>query len=334
MSSSYSSSALRERLHSRLDCGQPSTGGLFLGLLRFAPSLDSEETLRRFLELFQEHDQLSRRIVVAALNPCYNPAQRSVSSLDQVLSSLGLKTTKTLGLALLLADADLFLTGDQSLVERMRFCCVSALITRDIVDREGACDPELGFVCALLRNWGRMLLGGLLYPGSSQTVIAALLLQDDDSTRAVCGLAPAELSYHLWRLRRLPASFLKLLQAQPPYRVTTTGYTHEDALLMWSDLGFQLAHSALGSNPHAGLSDSAIQVVLDRECATHTLEAPMVAGLIAKALADLPDLLFPGSDSRGEQSGSAGFATLRVADQTSSRAASLALPDPARLADY
>lgn len=268
-------------------------GALFQGLVRFAPSLEESETRQRFAELFSEHEPLTRRLLIAARNPSSNPMQRPVQDLSEALSVLGLKVVKQLALTLIQAEADLFLSGERPTVARLELCFVSASLAREIVGRQGSCDGELGFVCALLRNWGRLVQGGLLEAEIPRALNEALMLQDDEMTVAVFGMAPAELCYHLWRLRRLPPALLGQLQQQPPYRITTTAFTHEDELLMWSDLSLRLAHLACVSSPIGQLDGLVVQSVLEREAATHGLSGEEVLDLMNKARSEASSLFHP-----------------------------------------
>lgn len=268
-------------------------GALFQGLVRFAPSLEEDETRQRFSDLFSDHEPLTRRLLIAARNPCSNPMQRPVQDLQEALSALGLKVVKQLALTLIQAEADLFLCGERPVTARLELCFLSALLARDIVARQGSCDGELGFVCALLRNWGRLVQGGLIEPDPPRALEEALMLQDDETSVAVFGMAPAELSYHLWRLRRLPPALLGQLQQQPPYRITTTAFTHEDELLMWSDLSLRLAHLLCASSSPGRLTGLAVQSVLEREAATHGLGGEEVLVLMKKALGELTQIFHP-----------------------------------------
>ncbi|MBI1840708.1 MAG: HDOD domain-containing protein [Verrucomicrobia bacterium] len=289
MSQRASIQELREQFQRRLRAVDPPLDELHAGLPQFAPSLEEEETVRRFVALFENHQALSSRLLQAGGVPAFNPARRKVDSLPMFMRVLGLTNAKQVASCLVLAQAYQAMVGAWS-PEDLRLCMLGGLLGREIVGRQGSCDPELGWVCGLLRSAGRLMMGRILEEDAEKARRRAFGMQNDDVTIATMGIAPSALTYHLWRVRALPSSLERALDAAPAYRITTAAFTHEDELLMWTDLALRLSGVAL----HCGEMDTfstRVAEFLEQESATHDLEESDIRKMINRALSELPSLI-------------------------------------------
>ena len=321
---------LKEKLSQRLRSVSPLFEALHPALVHFAPSLEEEETVQRFVEGFDAHVALQSRLIEAGRVAAFNPAQRRVDSLATFFRVLGLTNAKQVATSLLLSEVHRSSRGEW-LEEDVKLCLLGGLLGREIVAREGSCDVELGWVCALLRSAGRLMMGRILESDPRQAQLLSLAMHNDDITTAAMGIAPATLAYHLWRVRALPDALLMSLDAMPSYLITTSAFTHEDELLMWTDLALRLSGAVLQCGDVQSFS-LRLGEFLEQESATHNLQAPDVQRMISRAMSQLPALFVPGSASEGVRSvapASGDSPSKEIPDRSA-----LTVSDASRLIDY
>src|SRR5690606_27748633 len=88
----------------------------------------------------------------------------------------------------------------------------SGLVAQVAAEHAGMIDPELAFVCASLRNFGRLLLGTFMTDDFRDALAEAEKGIGDEAYRARVGLTPFDLGYELLKSANLPGVILNAVK--------------------------------------------------------------------------------------------------------------------------
>src|SRR5262249_54233589 len=98
------------------------------------------------------------KVLRAANTLGYNPEGIEVTTITQAINIIGFEKVRNLAISLLLVEN----AEGKVLAEESRavagLAVASGLVAQSIMEQKGRLDPEQSFVCAALRNYGKLLL--------------------------------------------------------------------------------------------------------------------------------------------------------------------------------
>lgn len=193
---------------------------------------------------------VTAKVITAANTMGYNPTGVEVASITQAIHVIGFNKIRQLAISLLLIEnAERTLNpAEKREIAALALC--SGLMAESVMEKHGTNSPEHAFICASLRNYGRILMTSFMIEDYRRA--RALALQsgasEDEAFNQVFGLTPLELGYHLLESAHLPEPILKSLRALPPDAVRKASQQPDVEILLLADLSVKLCELALRSD--------------------------------------------------------------------------------------
>lgn len=201
--------------------------------------------------------------------------------LEAVILDLGICNSWKLSLALAIDSCARDLEAAHNNTGTEVVVLLSASIARELITVQGSFDPELGYVCGLLRNHSRLLMNRVLGSIHSCSSSSPFDLPDELALEKAFGVTPAEIGAWLLRSNRLPPVLEAGLVTIPSYLVTASRFSHEEELLSWTDLAMILAQAAMDPAIQIGSLDSRIDAVLQELSASCGLSGEDMVHIIS-----------------------------------------------------
>lgn len=227
---------IREALESGRSAGVPE-------IIRLIQELSSKAftiTVKELADLIEQDVAISAKVISAANTLGYNPMGVPVSTITQAIQVIGFDRIRNLAISLMLMENAERSLSNAEQRQTSAIALTSGVIARSIMRNRGTNDPEQAFVCASLRNYGRLLMTTFLIEDYRDALALADQIGDDQAYKRIFGLTPLELGYHLLLSAHLPKSILRSLQAVPEEIIQFGAHTQEDELLSIADFSANL----------------------------------------------------------------------------------------------
>jgi HD-like signal output (HDOD) protein len=193
---------------------------------------------------------VTAKVITAANTMGYNPTGVEVASITQAIHVIGFNKIRQLAISLLLIENAERTLNPSEKREIAALALCSGLMAESVMEKHGTNSPEHAFICASLRNYGRILMTSFMIEDYRRA--RALALQsgasEDEAFNQVFGLTPLELGYHLLESAHLPEPILKSLRALPPDAVRKASQQPDVEILLLADLSVKLCELALRSD--------------------------------------------------------------------------------------
>ena len=193
---------------------------------------------------------VTAKVITAANTMGYNPTGVEVATIVQAIHVIGFNKIRQLAISLLLIEnAERTLNpAEKREIAALALC--SGIMAESVMEKHGTNSPEHAFVCASLRNYGRILMTTFMIEDYRRARILAMQdgATEDEAFNQVFGLTPLELGYHLLESAHLPEPILKTLRALPPDAVRKASQQPDVEILLLADLSVKLCELALRSD--------------------------------------------------------------------------------------
>ncbi len=203
-------------------------------------------SVQELADLICKDVTLMAKVLSASNTLGYNPHGVPVTTIAQAIQIVGFSKIRNLAISLLLVDK-----ADQSghLLEQTEVAALalsSGVLAQNILERKGFPDPDRAFVCASLRNYGKLLLSTYLVEEFRYAKdLARQLGQPDEAFERVFGLTPINLGFRILSDSQLPTVVLESLQPVTAETLRTQRPTPGQELQLCSDFSVQLCELAV-----------------------------------------------------------------------------------------
>lgn len=198
-------------------------------------------------EVIQKDAVVLAKVIGAANTLGYNPNAAPISSINQAVHVIGYERIRSLAMSLMLIEQT---TRGQSGEEQREMAALSltaACLAQSLAARCPGLDAEQAFVCAALRNFGRIIMVTCMLDEYRDAQKLAESGPDDEACREVFGLTPLELGYELLKAANLPEEILVALRELPPEALTALGRQPAAPMLTLVDFSAKLASLSLSA---------------------------------------------------------------------------------------
>lgn len=181
------------------------------------------------------------RILSIARSIGYNSGGIEISSVHHAISVIGFDRIRTLAVSVLLfesAQSDYMAEANRELAGE---ALVSGLVAAEICRRGVSADPEVAFICGVMREYGRMLAATFLPKDYAEAVCLGRRDGHDEAFRAVFGISSLELGRQLLEGMKVPQMILNSFVILPPQSRRRTPANPTVALVAASDFGLRVA---------------------------------------------------------------------------------------------
>ncbi len=233
---------------------------------------------------------VTAKVITAANTLGYNPAGVEIATLSQAIHVIGFNKIRQLALALLLIENAERSLNPHEKREIAALALCSGLMAESVMSRHRSHEPEQAFICASLRNYGRLLMTTFMPAEYRQArEISAEGTSEDEAFRRVFGLTPLELGHHLLESAHLPDPILKTLRALPLDALRQAASNNEIELLILADLSVKLGELALRPDLSAADFQRSLLSLSSRAGRLFGLDAEALVGVLEDASRQLTE---------------------------------------------
>ena len=267
---------------------------------------------------------VTAKVITAANTMGYNPTGIEVATITQAIHVIGFNKIRQLAISLLLienAERTLNPTEKRD-IAALALC--SGIMAESVMEKHGTNSPEHAFICASLRNYGRILMTTFMIEDYRRARVLAMQsgATEDEAFNSVFGLTPLELGYHLLESAHLPEPILKSLRALPPDAVRKASQQPDVEILLLADLSVKLCELALRSDLSAEEFEKSAQTLSSKAGRAFGLDVDGLLGALADTgkqlnifasafgLSALTSSLNPRLNARVDRKDPAGYAAL------------------------
>lgn len=233
----------------QLEAGESAGLSEIVELIQRLSSSAYETSIQELSVLIGRDVVVTARVIAAANTLGYNPAGVAVTTITQAIHVIGFNKIRQLAVSLLLMESANRILNANERRDIAALALCSGLMAESVMNQRGTLSPEEAFICASLRNYGRLLMTAFMIDDYRRAKIMATSgMTEDEAFNRVFGLTPLELGYHLLASAHLPEPILKSLRDLPPDAIRSATQQPDMELLALADLSVKLCELALRSD--------------------------------------------------------------------------------------
>ena len=188
-------------------------------LVRIIRALSKDEgsvSIGELAELINQDSTILTRVIAAANTFGYNPTHIEIASVADAIHTVGFNRVRMLAMSLMLLDHAGRTTTPYEQRHMAAVSLTSGLIAQVAAEHAGVLNPETAFVCASLRNFGRLLLSTFLTHDFREATATAETGEGEQAFTRIFGLTPFSLGYEVLKSANLPPSILNAVRLNEP----------------------------------------------------------------------------------------------------------------------
>ncbi len=206
-----------------------------------------EVSVSELAEVIQKDPVILSKVIGAANTYGYNPTGIPVTTVTQAVHVIGYERIRTLAMSLVLMK---HANGSQSPDERQNavaLALASGCVAQAAAGSRMLLDPEQAFVCASLRNFGRIILATFMAEEYSQVSRRESVESSDELWIETFGMTPLDLGRELLKASDLPEPILAALRDLPPAAIAVLDTAPDAQMLAVTDFSARLSSLILKS---------------------------------------------------------------------------------------
>lgn len=199
-------------------------------------------------DVIQKDPVILAKVIGAANTYGYNPTGIPVTTVTQAVHVIGYERIRTLAMSLVLMK---HANGSQSPDERQNavaLALASGCVAQAAAGSRMLLDPEQAFVCASLRNFGRIILATFMADEYRKVTREENADSTDDVWVEAFGLTPLDLGRELLKASDLPEPILAALRDLPPAALSVLDTAPDAQMLAITDFSARLSSLILKSD--------------------------------------------------------------------------------------
>lgn len=204
------------------------------------------------------------KVLCAANTVAYNPWGIQVTTVSQAIQVVGLNKVRDLALAIMLLERSESRLSEEEHREIAALSLASGLVAQSLAGRLDLPNVEQAFVCATLRNYGRLLMATFLTDDHHKARSLAAEIDEDAAYRSIFGLTPLELSATLLASNNLPEAITKTLRTVPPEVLSAATKTADDQLTLLGELSVKLCEAVDRNDPNAPSVEARVRPLIQK----------------------------------------------------------------------
>jgi eukaryotic-like serine/threonine-protein kinase len=205
-----------EHVNAAIQSGRLASVPELLKVVQTIAHAESVLSVSELADLIKKDSAVLTRVIAVANSLGYNPSGIKIVTVFDAVHVLGFNCVRRLAMTLLLMEhaGRASSTAEQREMAATSLC--SGLIAQVAAEQMTLLDPEEAFVCAALRNFGRLVLGVVMSEEFHEARLRAERDGNDDEVfRDVFGLTPLDLGYELLKSSTLPEPILNAIRDLP-----------------------------------------------------------------------------------------------------------------------
>ena len=172
-------------------------------------------SIEELSQLIGRDPTITEKVISSANTLGYNPGGLPVRTISGAIHTVGFEKIRNLAISLMLAENSGRGNNTYEQRENAALSVCSGMLARELRkdSPSGSCDCEQLFVCASLRNYGRLLLSTFMVERYRDARSYALESTEEEGFKEVFGLTPLELGFEILQQTNLPRDIMNALRA-------------------------------------------------------------------------------------------------------------------------
>lgn len=217
-------------------------------------------------QLIGRDPTVTEKVISAANTLGYNPGGLAVTTISDAIHTVGFEKIRNLAISLMLAEnAGLGRnTYEQRNTAALSVC--SGMLAEELrgFSSQKECDSELLFVCASLRNYGRLLLSTFMVERYRLARSYALDEDEDEAFKEVFGITPLQLGSEILQRTNLPKDIMISLKSLTKEQLVRPVQSIDDEVRVLSEMAVGLSTVVFDETVGPDDFNAAIVNVLNR----------------------------------------------------------------------
>ena len=205
-----------------------------------------EISVQELAELIEKDVVVTAKVLMAANTLGYNSSGVQVTSIAQAIHVIGFTKIRLLALSLLLMENAERRMPTSEQRDASTLALTSGMVAQSWAEQHGRRDADQVFLCASLRNFGKLLMTAFLTDEYRKARDDGVESGDvDGAFRRILGITPLELGYELLRSANLPQVMLQGLRQFSPEMLRAATLDAPTEMLVAAEFSVRLADLAL-----------------------------------------------------------------------------------------
>ncbi len=217
-------------------------------------------------QLIGRDPTITEKVISASNTIGFNPNGAPILTITEAIHTVGFEKIRNLAISILLVENAGHRLNSYEHREMAAMSVCSGLMAQKLIDKlPGKLDPELVFVCASLRNYGKLLMTTFLIDKYREARALAKRLEDDDEAfRQVFGLTPLRLGQILLQSTTLPTPIMVSLKSVPREVLAKAVEKTDEQVLVVSEMSVRLCETSFDESIDPDRFNKAIRDVLQK----------------------------------------------------------------------
>ncbi|MDQ8186230.1 HDOD domain-containing protein [Pelagicoccus sp. SDUM812002] len=242
-------------------------------------------------DLIGRDPTVTAKVISAANTLGYNPSVQPVSTISDAIHTVGFEKIRNLAITLMLAENASHGANSYEQRQAAARCICSGMLAKQLSQSPGKGEEsELLFVCASLRNYGRLLLSTFKLEEYRLARSHALDMTEDQAFELVFGITPLSLGEAILKQTNLPKSIMAALQKLSKETKSRPPYSSQDEALILSELAVSLTSVVFDGNVSPENFNHALSSVLSEFAASYPLSIEAVNEALLQVDQNISDL--------------------------------------------
>ncbi len=196
-------------------------------------------------QLIGRDPTITEKVISAANTMGFNPMGPSICTIPEAIHTIGFEKARNLAISILLIENASAAQNSFEQRESASLAVCSGLLAQRLTEkRDSGLDPDLTFVCASLRNYGRLLLSTFLVDSYREARALSCLNPQEEAFSQVFGLTHLNLGSRILDRSNLTKSIMFAMRPLPPELREKPARTTNETLLALSDFSVGISELA------------------------------------------------------------------------------------------
>ncbi len=240
-------------------------------------------------QLIGRDPTITEKVISASNTLGFNPSGMPITTITEAIHTVGFEKIRNLAISILLVENAGHRLNSYEHREMAAISVCSGLMAQNLIQKlPNKIDPELAFVCASLRNYGKLLMTTFLIEQYRDAKSLAMRIGDEkEAFYQIFGLTPLELGQRLLQSTSLPKAIMTSLKPVPKDLMAREAERPEEQILIVSELSMQLCERSFDESVEPDHFNDAIREVLRKFSQSISIELETVNQALVEIDMDL-----------------------------------------------
>lgn len=283
MSDSQLAKKTIRRVTEALDRNQTGAISEIVQIVRKLSGQAAHVSIGELSDLIGRDPTITNKVIGAANTFGYNPSGIPIITITEAIHTVGFERIRNLTLSLMLAESAGLKLNNEEQREMAALAVCSGMLAQTLVGESHhlSIDPEMAFVGASLRNYGKLLMSTFFIDEYLEARSIATSKEPDEAYQDVFGITPLDLGHTLLKSTNLPETIMASLQKVPKDLLSRSAYTSEEEILVAAELCVRVCEVAFDERISPENFDAEIGAIIQTYGKTFPVDLDLVHAALA-----------------------------------------------------